>query len=676
MTREETNRSDNTILGVDTGGTFTDFVLYQNNEIRTHKVLSTPEAPEQAILNGIKELGLTSDTPSLRIIHGTTVATNAALESSGVKTAFITNKGFRDLLTIGRQARKELYNLTPSYQPPPVPKGLCLEVDCRRDAKGEVVAPLSKDDIETLLRQLDALKPAAVAICLLFSFLDSSDEKRIEEAIINRFGEQIFVSRSSWVLPQYKEYERGIATWYNAYLSPLVNQYLSRLQMQVSPAPLAIMQSSGITMNAKQASRRAVNLLLSGPAGGLSAVKHIGELIGKDKILSFDMGGTSTDVSLIDGVIKLTDEGRIGDFPVAVPMIDMNTIGAGGGSIAYADNSGMLHVGPQSAGASPGPACYGLGGNQATVTDANALLGRLQPDYFLGGGMALDLKSAEQVIKALATRMNLSPQEAALGILDLANEHMVQALRLISEQRGHDPKDYTLCGFGGAGGLHICELADALGIRAAVVPAMGGVLSAFGMLVAPAGREISRAFLGMLSELPKSAIDKQFDALEAQAISELVDEGHQKNRIHIRRSIDSRYQGQSFSLNTDWLGCDKSSDLFHAAHRKAYGHDFDLPIELVNLRLSARVKSEPLARNLPSTSSLTNEAKYRDIWVRRDNGEVYKAQMPLVLRENIARNHSFTGPSLLCEQASTIWVAPNWQFEIDKFGNVLLSKTE
>ncbi|MGD9000294.1 MAG: hydantoinase/oxoprolinase family protein, partial [Granulosicoccaceae bacterium] len=351
-------------LGIDTGGTFTDFVLYDGEKLRVHKVLSTPQAPEQAILQGIAELGITPDA-SLQIVHGSTVATNAVLEGKGVRTAYIGNHGLGDVLLIGRQARRELYNLQPAPLRLPVERELCLETGGRLAADGSVVEPLSDDDLAGLRAQLQRLKPDAVAINLLFSFLDDRFERAIEDIV----PDGMFVSRSSSILPEYREYERGMTTWLNAYVGPLVQGYLERLQHGIGEARLAIMHSAGGTMRADEAGRRAVQLLLSGPAGGLAGARHVGAAAGRERLLTFDMGGTSTDVALIDGEIQLTGDAHINELPVSVPMVDMHTIGAGGGSIASVDAGGLLQVGPASAGADPGPACYGRGGTQATVTD-------------------------------------------------------------------------------------------------------------------------------------------------------------------------------------------------------------------------------------------------------------------------------------------------------------------
>ena len=481
------------LLGIDTGGTFTDFVYFDGTTLHARKVLSTPEAPEEAVLQGLRELAM--DLAGLHIIHGSTVATNAVLEGKGARVVYVANRGLGDVLTIGRQARRALYDLQPEPPPPPVPAELCLETGGRLDADGAVVEALTEEDIAVLLEQIHALGAESVAVNLLFSFVDD----RFEREIARRLPSGLFASISSQVLPEYKEYERGIATWLNAYVGPLMAGYLDRTAARTRPAALSIMRSSGDACGAHQAGREAVHLLLSGPAGGLTGARHCAGQIGAAKCMTFDMGGTSTDVALIDGDIALTNEGRIGPYPVAVPMVDMHSIGAGGGSIAYADAGGGLQVGPQSAGARPGPACYDQGGTLPTVTDANLLLGRLPPFTRLGGTLALNGDKARQALAGLAAELGLATAEqAADGVVALANEHMTQALRLISVQRGIDPRDFVLVAFGGAGGLHVCALAEALEMGRALVPARAGALSAFGMLVAPAGRQYSKTLAVLL----------------------------------------------------------------------------------------------------------------------------------------------------------------------------------
>lgn len=540
------------LLGIDTGGTFTDFIVYENGQLTTHKVLSTPKAPERAILQGIEELGL--DTSNLAIVHGSTVATNALLEGKGVSTAYITNFGLADVLSIGRQTRKELYNLQPEKKAPPVASEYCLETGGRISASAEVIEPLTHLQLEQLVLQIKKLAPKAVAINLLFSYLDDEAEKRIAEVM----PESTFVSLSSEVLAEYKEYERGIATWLNSYVGPLVQNYLQRLQDALPEASIAVMQSAGGTIAAKLAGQQAVHMLLSGPAGGLAAAKFMGDITSRQGLLTFDMGGTSTDVAMIDGDLQLTNEGEIAGYPVAIPMVDMHTIGAGGGSIASIDAGGLLQVGPESAGADPGPACYGKDGKLATVTDANLILGRLRADVFLGGDMQLDIAAAKNAIEPLAKKLKLSTEETAEGIIRIANEHMAHALRIMSVQRGIDPGELSLVSFGGAGGLHVCALADALAMRQAIVPRYAGVLSALGMLVAPRARQLSQTFTHVLNALSHKDIEQRFSLLLQQGIEALKEEGVAEKDIIAEYSLDCRYVGQSYFLNVKWNDIDST----------------------------------------------------------------------------------------------------------------------
>jgi len=656
------------ILGVDTGGTFTDFALLDGNGLTIHKVLSTPAAPEQAILQGVDDLNLANDISDgkLFIIHGTTVATNAALEKKGARTVYITNRGFSDILTIGRQTRKELYNLQPQPIEPPVPQALCLETGGRLSATGEILEPLTEQDINDLLVALEKLKPESVAINLLFSFLDPEAEMRIEQ----RLPKYLFTSRSSFVLPEYKEYERGMATWLNAWLGPIIQRYLHTLIEQLSPAPIAVMQSSGGTIDARQAASRAVNLLLSGPAGGLAATRFIGQQIDEDQFMTFDMGGTSTDVALIAGDITLTNEGKIGDYPVAVPMVDMHTIGAGGGSIAYIDAGGLLQVGPQSAGANPGPACYGLGGKQPTVTDANAVLGRLRPDAFLGGNMTLDIHAAREAIAHIATPLALSIEDTALGIIAIANEHMTQALRVISVQRGYNPASFRLCCFGGAGGLHVCAIANALGMNKALIPVHGGVLSALGMLVAPKERQLSKTVQGLITEIDRMVIEDALENLAQEGIGQLVDEGVTPEHIQQQATVDLRYFGQSYTLNLAWKASQTIAELveqFHHSHQARFGHRLQEAVELVNVRQSLR--SYPLQLTLADLPSKPDELHHQQITLIGVDKPVKVFE-----RNTLSAGQVIEGPALITETISTTFVDASWQLRVDRIGNLLLQK--
>ncbi len=661
-------------LGVDTGGTFTDFILFddESRAIRIHKVLSTPKSPEKAILQGISSLGISTD--KLTMIHGSTVATNAILEKKGVRTAYIANKGFADVLTIGRQAREELYNLTPIKKPPLIERELCLEVNSRLSAQSEHLQQLSEQDLFELNQQLEALAPEAVAINLLFSFFDDSEELKIERSIIKHFGaDKLFISRSSDVLPEYKEFERGMTTALNSKVGPLMQGYLKRLEEKLEgydykSVSLSIMQSSGGITSAEHAGRYPVNLLLSGPAGGLKGAQTVAGASGEDKILTFDMGGTSTDVSIIDKEIGFTTGAKIGGYPVAVPMVDMYTIGAGGGSIAQVDAGGLLLVGPESAGADPGPACYGKGGKLPTVTDANMVLGRLLPQSFLGGNMQLDKDAAftavQTIADVLSTEENvMTAEQAAQGIIDVVNDHMVRALRVMSVERGEDPKDFTLVSFGGAGGLHVCALAEELEIEKALVPVNAGVLSALGMLAADVSRERSRTINKCVSDCDAESVERAFLELVNQTKDEL---DAPDDKINITLTVDVRYQGQSNALNLKWQGLQKIEQAFHQKHEDSYGHQLDIEVELVNVRV--RVVEKQLSFVLPTWVDIEKNKQSFAIMAGLDNNII------VINRAALEVGQQVEGPTLIVEASSTTWLATGWRAEVDNVGSLKLVK--
>ena len=652
------------VLGIDTGGTFTDFVLLDERGLRVHKVLSTPEAPERAILTGIRELGL--DAAKLRVVHGSTVATNAVLEGKGVRTLYVGNRGLEDLLTIGRQARAHLYDLQPPPAPVPVPARLCLGTGGRLGADGARVEPLTEADLDALAAAIGELKPRALAVNHLFSYLDDAAERAIERAALAA-DPTLFVARSSEVLPLIGEYERGIATWINAWVGPLVARYLDRLGDGLPGARVAVMQSSGEAVAARQTARQAVRLLLSGPAGGLVGAAAVGRSVGCERLLTFDMGGTSTDVALIDGEARLTSEGRVAGWPVAVPMVDMHTIGAGGGSIARIDAGGALLVGPESAGAAPGPACYGRGGRQPTVTDANLVLGRLVPEAFLGGRMRLDVQAAHGALARLGAAMGICAEEAALGVVAVANEHMAQALRVISVQRGLDPREFRLTAFGGAGALHVCALAEAMGMERALVPARSGVLSALGMLAAAPGRVLSRTWPGLLAELDRAAVDAALDALAARARAELKDEGVDPAKLVRDDSLDLRYRGQSTTLNLPWNGLASTARAFHAVHRARYGHAHSAPVELVNLRVRLRAATRVLPLG-PSSDVERGSAE------REQAAYGCSRPVPVIGRARMSTDEVRDGPALIVDPVATTWLAAGWRARLDEAGGLDLSR--
>ena len=660
------------ILGVDAGGTFTDFVLIKYEEsisMRALKILSTPDAPEKAILQGIKKLGLDSilKTGDLEIIHGSTVATNAVLENKLSKTALVTNRGFKDLLTIGRQTRPALYHL--EYEPiiPPVPRSLCFETGGRLGADGSEIEALSQVELEELVNEVMSQEPESVAINLLFSFINPEFEIILERALLKKMP-SVRVSRSSTVLPVYKEFERGIATWLNAALEPLISRYLVSLRDSLGNPKLQIMQSSGETISAGIAAKNAVNLLLSGPAGGLKAVQYLGKQIGEEKLISFDMGGTSTDVALIDGKVETTTEGSLGSYPVSVPMLDMQTIGAGGGSVAFIDAGGLLRVGPESAGARPGPACYDQGGIEPTVTDAHLVLGRLSEESGLADGLKLDKGLAFAAIKRLSVPLKLSVEEVANGIIKIANEHMMTAIRLISVNRGHDPKDFSLMSFGGAGGLHVCEIADGMRMEKAVMPVYGGVLSALGMLVAEQGRQFVHTVNFIVDNLSENEIDTRFAEIFEEGRQTLIGEGINEEALKADYSVDCRYRGQSYTLNIPWGGLPRCSMRFGNLHEQRYGYSLQSAVEIVNLRVSVYVP----AINFSLSDCSQTDGLY-NFYIREPG--IDDRDRELFQREVLKNGGKIAGPAVISQDNSTTYVAPGWRAYLDSIGNLLLTKS-
>ena len=644
------------LLGVDTGGTFTDLILFDGDKFQTHKQLSTPDAPEKAIIEGALALGLTLEQVP-HMVHGSTVATNAVLENKGVKTAYITNHGFGDTLTIGRQARLDIYRLTPPPVTPPVAPELCLETNGRIGANGEVITPLHAEDLAALKMRLAELAPDAVAINLLFSFIDD----RFEQAIADALKSDYFVSRSSRVLAEHGEYERGIATWLNSYVGPIMQRYLQRLKALLPSTRISVMQSHGKTIAADKAGECAVNLLLSGPAGGVNAAQHLAAMAGINKVLSFDMGGTSTDVSLIDGGLGLTNEGRIGIYPIATPMVDIHTLGAGGGSIAYLDEGGLLRVGPQSAGASPGPACYGRGGDQPTVTDANLLLARLPKQ--LGNALTLDQAAAVRAFQRLAAPLGKSVNAAAQGVIDIVDEQMGQALKTMSAQRGHNPAEFMLVGFGAAAGLHICTLAQSLKIHRAMIPIHAGVLSALGMLLAPRGLQKSRSMCVKVAVAGQKMIDAAYAQLQRTADEEMRAQGI--NHFETAASAELRYQGQLHCLTLERLPLNQLERAFHAAHEAHHGYTLDVPVELVTLRL--HVSSASPLENVGARieHGATRSAASKPVPQPQSDGP------PLYRRDELAGN-TVTGPAVIIETTATVYVKENWHASLDKLNNLRL----
>lgn len=648
------------LVGVDTGGTFTDLVVWDGKSLRHGKVLSTPDDPSKAIIEGLERLGV-RDMP-LQLVHGTTVGTNAVLESKGVRVAYVTSRGFGDVLTLARQNRRQVYALEQPPEAPPVASELCLEVDTRIDAHGGLLARADGEALQSLAAQVKHLGAESVAVNLLFSFLRPEEEQRIAAAL----PEGCFVSCSSMLLPELREFERGIATWLNAAVGPLMARYLDELTRLLPRSRLSVMQSAGTTIMASQAAEQAVRLLLSGPAGGIAAARLLGKVSGHEQVMTLDMGGTSTDVSLLNGAIPLTNRSQIAGWPLTISTVDIHTIGAGGGSIARVDEGGMLLVGPESAGASPGPACYGQGGDQVTVTDANLILGRLPPDTLLGGYMPLQQGVALAALERLGLELGCGPVEAAQGVLRLANEHMARALRVMSVERGYDPRDYTLLCFGGAGGLHACAVAELLAMRTVIMPALAGVLSAQGMLASRPGRDLSRAVLKTLDACAAEGLQNDFEALRQEAEQALAAEGITAENLEHRRQLECRYLGQSEGLMLPWCELDKLEESFHLAHERASGHRLDRPVELVNLRLFSRGPApvDDLHETLPTETDAP------------EAGTVYLPDMdqsvPVISRATLGDGATLQGPCIITDMAATTWVAPGWHASPDQWGNLVL----
>ena len=548
-------------IGIDTGGTFTDFALWDGERCLTHKVRSTPADPAQAILQGLGELPQAAG--AAEIVHGSTVATNALLERKGARTAFITTAGFEDLLVIGRQNRRELYNFLAAPPSRLAPDELSFGLPERTLYDGSIHQELDPAAAEDLARKLLDLGVESCAVCLLHSYANGAHESGFAEKLRACWAaagrEPPFLSLSHEVLPEYREYERAATTLVNAYVSPLMGRYLGRLSESLGAARLRVLQSNGGSISAAAAGQGAVHTVLSGPAGGVLGAAAVARAAGFERMISFDMGGTSTDVSLYDGGFTHTTETTLGDFPIRVPMLDIHSVGAGGGSIAWLDSAGALRVGPHSAGAQPGPVCYGEG-EQITVTDANLVLGRIDAARFLGGRMRLDVDRCRQFLERFAEDLGVSALEAARAIVNVANSNMERAIRKVSVERGHDPREFSLLSFGGAGAQHACELAERLEIPAVIVPRHAGVLSALGMLVADCVRDYSQSILA------QPAVSA-FAGLEARAAEEFSDQGFAE--VVYERHVDLRYRGQSYEITVPWA----QRETFHDLHRRLYGYD-------------------------------------------------------------------------------------------------------
>jgi len=658
------------LAGVDTGGTFTDIVLLQDGQLKVYKVLSTPADPSKAILDGLMQLDALQHMQVL--VHGSTVATNAVLERKGVPTGLITTSGFRDVLEIGRQTRPKLYDLRVCKVLPLVPRSLRMEVVERLNERGEILVELDEHSLKAALASLQAAGVEAIAISLLFSFVNPVHEQRVAEAVR---ATGLYVSASCEVLPEFREYERTSTVVLNAYVGPLIDRYLARLgQALPQKTVLRIMQSNGGSISSTMARREAARTLLSGPAAGVVGATFVAKATGDRQLITLDIGGTSTDVALVDGTITETTDGMIGGYPTKLPMIDIHTVGAGGGSIAWFDLGGALRVGPASAGADPGPASYGRGGTDATVTDAHVVLGRLIPTAFLGGAMLLDMERALQAVSTIAQRLKTSLAEAALGIIHIVNANMEAAIRVISVERGCDPRNFTLVAFGGAGPLHACELAAALRIPRVLIPTSPGVLSALGMLIADTLKDYVRTVM-TLSEDAREVITSTFAALEEQGRRDLLQEEIPVERIAIERYLDLRYVGQSYELTIPFAEeLAQAVNDFHAEHERRFGYsDPDERVQVVNVRLKARgIADRPIFEQQEIVQHTTAKPTTRRGVIFATSAGVVAHQVAVYERSALQPGSVLTGPALIIQYDTTTLVPPQWHMRVDAFSNLII----
>jgi N-methylhydantoinase A len=691
-------------IAIDTGGTFTDCVWVDNasGRLRMLKVFSTPADPSQAIIEALRKINHEGE---LIILHGTTVGTNTLLERKGARTALVTTAGFEDAIEIGRQARPKLYDFFFDRVEPLVPADLRFGIDERTACYGEILTSPSPADLKLLASQVKTKRPESVAISLLFSFANPKNELAVAEAL-KPLGFPLSISQQ--ILPEFREYERTSTVVINAYLQPVMQRYLENLEARLSTSgsrlpenatrpvseaesrrPVAaprifVMQSSGGITALASAASEPVRTVLSGPAGGVVGAAASARASGFERIIAFDMGGTSTDVSLVEGAITTASHAEVAGLPIGVPMLDIHTVGAGGGSLARFDAAGVLRVGPESAGADPGPICYGRG-TQPTVTDANLLLGLLQPTRFLGGDFTLDLDRTRRVtgewLKQQGSALTL--EKFAAGVIRVVNATMEKAIRVVSIERGRDPRDFALVAFGGAGGLHACALAEALSIPHVIVPALPGALSALGILVSDVVKDYSRTVLwSVSSKLPQQRVAQEFAALQKQAAKDFHREAWQ-GRVHYQRSVDIRYRGQGYELNLPFTK--NLLKEFEQEHQRRYGYAYATrEVELVTLRLRAVVKSAELeARKADvgetahvGTGTLARPGRAKPGSPSQPKAPVLfdskKLATTIHSRESLQPGKKYPGPAIVTEYSATTVIPPNKRFRLDRAGSLIV----
>ena len=650
-------------IGVDVGGTFTDVVGVIDGRVVTAKVPSTPEQSE-GVLGGIERLGI-NVTAIEAFAHGTTVATNALLERRGARTALITTEGFRDVVEIGRQNRPALYDLTASRPPPLVPRDLRLTVAERAGPQG-LIEPLDPDSLEEALHQLEEIEPESVAVCLLFGYLHPEHEREVAAAVQERFP-HVHVSVSHEVLAEFREFERFSTTVADAYLGPRLASYLENLARRCGragvPRPV-VMQSSGGVMELERATSSAAACILSGPAAGVVGASHVASLSGFDDVLTFDMGGTSTDVApIVAGRAKRTMEGAIGGVPIKLPMVDVHTVGAGGGSIAWIDDGGALRAGPQSAGAIPGPACYGRGGTEPTVSDANLVLGYLAEGANLGGEIRLDRELSLKALESIAEQLGLESVDTALGIVRVANAEMVRALRVVSVERGLDPREFALIAFGGAGPLHACALAEELDMATVLIPQAGGVLSALGLALSEMRADYVQPFLASTDELDPRRLDEAFESMRVRAEKELGP------GADLEQAADLRYVGQSFELTVPAGDLAAMTAAFHEAHERRFGYRMEEEtVETVGVRLTATMPIElpELSDSSPAPKGAggTRAANFDGTWT----------ETPVLKRTMMGPGATVDGPCIVEFAEATAVIRPGWSGVVDNVGTLVMSR--
>jgi len=677
-------------IGVDVGGTFTDFHVYDDDSgvLHLHKTPSTPHNPATAVLCGLEELSasISLDLSTVsRLSHGTTVATNAMIQRKGGKVALLVTEGFRDLLEIGRQIRPHMFSFQQDHPAPLVPRERRLEVTERILHDGTVHVALEDAAVDSAVVEVQNSDADCLAICLIFGFINPDHERRLRDEI-QAVLPNIEISISSEVQPEFREYERLSTTVLNAYLQPVVAGYLSefedRLGEMMPNATLGINQSAGGLMTPARARQLPIRTALSGPAAGVVGAIDAARSAGLTDVITLDMGGTSADVCLIrDCEADVAYDRWIEGFPVRLASVDVNAVGAGGGSIAWVDDAGGLRVGPQSAGADPGPVCYARGGKDPTTTDANLYLGRLSAAYFLGGEMALDLPKVEEALSRLAVVLGMDALKLAAGIIEVSNSHMVRALRRVSIERGRHPSLYSMVAFGGAGPIHACYLAEELGVTEVIVPPMPGVASAVGLIGADMRHEARKAFFGKLSKIPAKKFQQTFEELRKQACITLEEAGILETQFVITGSSDMRYVGQAYELTVEWptLTPDDNTlvDMatsFHGEHFRHYSYDIqDRDIELVSLRVTVTASVDrPSEIRLKNSQSVPKAKEQRRVHFR----DAISIDCAVYERDDICADAKLEGPIVIEQKDSTTLVPPNWSLTADPSGHLILNFRE